>query len=272
MINLLAVALLLFTQTNPRLGWVPNPRREGGGWVADPAHHLKPETVAQINAQLTTLERETTAEIAVVVLDSLSGLTPHDAAFRLHRNWGVGKANRDNGIVLLWSPALRQIYVSVGYGLEGVLPDARVGRIERDSILPLFRAQQFDAGVLAGVRALATAAREEKYTGPSRVQSARPARETASGGGLPIGFWLLALFGVIAAGTGIRLWWRYHPRRCPNGHGWMRRLNETEDDLIIGREGALEERLGSVDYDVWLCDTCQARVVSVHRKWFSRYQ
>src|SRR5438552_980849 len=83
-----------------------------------------------INAQLTTLERETTAEIAVVVLDSLSGLTPHDAAFRLHRNWGVGKANRDNGIVLLWSPALRQIYVSVGYGLEGVLPDARVGRIE----------------------------------------------------------------------------------------------------------------------------------------------
>src|SRR5206468_8322319 len=167
MINLLAALLLLFQQqADSRLAWVPNPRRDNGGWVSDPARHLKPETVAEINAEISTLEHETTAEIAVAVLDSLSGFTPSQAAFVLHRGWGVGKATRDNGLVLLWSPALRQVHVSVGYGLEGVLPDARVGRIQRETMLPLFRKKEFDAGMIAGVHALAGAAREETYLGP----------------------------------------------------------------------------------------------------------
>src|SRR5689334_25283554 len=104
-----------------RLSWVHNPRETNGSWVADPAHHLATFTVQSIDGIINALDRDKSIEMAVVVLDSLDGLEPADAALLLHRRWGVGKRQRDNGIVFLWSPKLRKLHVSVGYGLEGVL-------------------------------------------------------------------------------------------------------------------------------------------------------
>jgi uncharacterized protein len=51
----------------------------------------------------------------------------------------------------------------------------------------------------------------------------------------------------------------------------MRLLSETEDDALLTREEGLEERLGSVDYDVWVCPQCDQRLVIPYRKWFSKY-
>lgn len=258
-----------------RLTWVPNPRTSSGGWVSDPASHLRPATVSAINATITALESETSAEIGVAVLDSLDGLEPGAAALLLHRRWGVGKAERDNGIVLLWSPAQRKIFVSVGYGLEGVLPDSRAGRIQDDHIIPHFRRNQFDEGMLAGVQALADAAREETYTGTKRARidgRAPGVVERARGGIAGIGAIVWGILGsALAAVLGIVAYAR-RPRRCPRGHGRMRRLSETEDDKEISREELLEEGLGSMDYDVWVCGQCPERLVVPHRKWFSSYR
>lgn len=273
MIHLLAALLFLVPQADTgRLGWVPNPRVVNGGWVSDPAHHLRPETLAQLNAIASDLEGSTTAELAIVVIDSLDGLEPAEAALRLHRRWGVGKASRDNGIVLLWSPALRKIYVSVGYGLEGVLPDARTGRIQDEAMLPAFRRNDFDAGMIGGAQGLAAAAREETYSGLARNQAARPARGTPTS---KVGFigaiagGIVAFIGAIfGAVFGRRRW----PRQCPNGHGRMRRLDEKSDDLLLAREELLEEQLESVDYDVWVCDKCDAKLVLPYRRWTSKFE
>lgn len=258
-----------------RLAWVPNPRTTSGSWVADPARHLRPATVAAINETISALERETTAEIGVAVLDSLDGMEPAAAALLLHRRWGVGKAARDNGILLLWSPALRKIFVSVGYGLEGVIPDARAGRIQDEAMIPHFRRNAFDDGMLAGVRALANAAREETYSGATRARidgKAPGATERVSGvlsgdkaraGGV-VGGALAVLLAVLG--------YRRRPRRCPNGHGRMTLLGEKEDDSEISNEERLEERLGSMDYDVWVCSQCAERTIVPRRRWFSSYR
>lgn len=265
---LLAVALLLpcalDAQDTTRLRWAPNPRTATGGWVSDPAKHLRSQTVASLNAEISTLERETSAEIAVAVLDSLDGLEPADAALLLHRRWAVGKATRDNGIVLLWSPRLRKIYVSVGYGLEGVLPDAKAGRIQDQTMLPAFRAGDFDGGVLAGVRALGAAAREETYSGLARATAAQ---RRPDGRGSFLGF----LVGVPVVLVGGAVLFVRRPRRCPRGHGRMRRLSEQDDDTALVREAVLEEQLGSMNYDVWRCDACSEQTIVARRKWFSRY-
>jgi uncharacterized membrane protein YgcG len=79
------------TGKETRLSWVPDPREANGSWVADPAHHLGKTTVQSINAAIEKLEREKSIEMAVVVIDSLDGLEPADAALLLHRRWGVGK-------------------------------------------------------------------------------------------------------------------------------------------------------------------------------------
>ena len=79
--------------------------------------------------------------------------------------WGVGQRGRDNGILVLWVPTQRAVHISVGYGLEGVLPDARAGRIRDEAIFPAFRRNDFDAGMLAGVAELAAARRSQVGTG-----------------------------------------------------------------------------------------------------------
>lgn len=277
LLALIVVPLALHAQADAsRLAWVPNPRTANGGWVSDPANYLKPATISAINQTITTLESETSAEIGVAVLDSLDGLEPGAAALLLHRRWGVGKAARDNGVLLLWSPAQRKIFVSVGYGLEGVLPDARAGRIQDEHIIPHFRRNDFDQGILAGVNALAAAAREETYSGATRARIdgrapglAQPARR---------GWWddaKVMIGGLIATPLAIILavlGYRARPRKCPRGHGRMRRLGEKEDDTEISREELLEEGLGSMNYDVWVCGECPERIVVPYKKWFSSYR
>ncbi|MEX2178231.1 MAG: TPM domain-containing protein [Gemmatimonadaceae bacterium] len=273
------VTLIAFAQAqSARLSGVANPRTTSGSWVADPGRHLSPATVAAIDSTISALERETTAELAVVVLDSLDGLEPADAAQLLHRRWGVGKAARDNGIVFLWSPALRRTHVSVGYGLEGVLIDSRVGRIQDQSVLPAFRRGDFNAGVLAGVQALASAAREETYAGPERSQGLRPRRDealptrTGGGAGAVVGG-IAGVLGLLGGGTFLRTRWRrYRRKKCPKGHGRMWLIDEQSDDRFLSTAENLEERLDSVDYDVWMCSTCDERLVLPYKRWFTKFK
>ena len=67
--------------------------------------------------------------MAVVVVRSLDGLSIEEAAEKLFNLWGIGKKDRDNGLLFLWSTGDRKVRVEVGYGLEGVLPDGKVGAI-----------------------------------------------------------------------------------------------------------------------------------------------
>lgn len=276
----LVLQIATSTAQDKRLAWVPNPRATNGNWVADPSHHLSKGTVQSINATIDALQRDKSVEMAVVVLDSLDGLDPADAALLLHRRWGVGNRQRDNGMVFLWSPKLRKTYVSVGYGLEGVLPDARVGRIFDESVLPSFRANDFDAGMLQGVQKLADAAREEKAWRPAsitpgRATSVAPATaqtgEKQSRGKTALFLAPLGLLVLVGGSMGAGRMWRRRPRRCPAGHGRMRLLSEAEDDAMLTREEGLEERLGSVDYDVWVCPKCDQRLVIPYKKWFTKY-
>jgi uncharacterized protein len=263
-----ATALTAQTDTT-RLRGVPDPRVTSGGWVSDEANHLSASTRARIDSIAAALERETSAEIAVAVVDSLEGLEPADAALLLHRRWGVGKRERDNGIILLWSPARRQIFVSVGYGLEGVLPDARTGRIQDREMLPAFRRNDFDAGVVAGVAALAAAAREETYSGLTRAGAGQrvPGQSRRS-----LWSWIIGALAALAGIGGVIAYAVARPKRCPRGHGPMRRLSEAADNAHLEKGQLLEEHIGSVDYTVWTCTQCDAVRVIPRRKWLSGYE
>lgn len=282
---LAVVSLLQITPAQAeRLRWVPNPRAANNTWVADPSSHLRPATVDSLNALADALSREAGHEIAIVAIDSTSGFEPFDVALALHRMWGVGQQGRDNGIVLLWVPSQRAVHISVGYGLEGVLPDARAGRIRDQVIFPAFRRGDFDAGMLAGVAALAEAAREETDARGSTMSTTDPApngrravveREEGSGRGRRSALIFGSIGSVLAlAGGGIAAarYRRRRPRPCPRGHGMMIRLDERADDEHLDRGERLEERLESVDYDVWICPACDYALKVPHRAWFSKYK
>lgn len=95
------------------------------------------------------LNNATTAQVVVVTVESLDGKEPYEYALELGREWGVGAEEKDNGIVVLFSEGDREIYIAVGYGLEGALPDSKTGRIIDLYGLDLLREDKFSEGLVA---------------------------------------------------------------------------------------------------------------------------
>jgi len=149
MIGFCAVA----DELQDRIAAVPNPRAVDGGWVADPAGVIT-RRKADINALIANLERTSSVEIAVVVLPTIGALTPKDFAVALFEKRGIGKAGRDNGVLVLHVLDQRSIEIETGYGMEGTLPDVKCHWITEEIAVPFFKKDSFADGHYEVVRAL----------------------------------------------------------------------------------------------------------------------
>jgi uncharacterized protein len=147
---LLCAALVLigaaFPTTRGGAGW-PSPR----GFVNDFASVLADDARRRLEERLAAYERETGNEIAVAIFPSLRGQTIESLAVNLFEEWGIGKRNRNNGILILLAIQDRAVRIEVGYGLEGKVPDAQAGRIIREAIVPAFRQQRYADGLDAAI-------------------------------------------------------------------------------------------------------------------------
>lgn len=120
-------------------------------YVTNPDGILTDATVAVLNDTIGELWRRTSAEMIVVALDDVSGYDVNEFATKLFEHWGIGKSDRDNGVLMLVVTGQRKVVIRTGRGVEGVLPDVICGRIIREVVLPAFRAGDYDAGVIGGV-------------------------------------------------------------------------------------------------------------------------
>jgi uncharacterized protein len=117
------------------------------GYVSDFANALSATARAQLTALCTEVDQKTHAQIAVVTVSSLKGLEPEDYALQLASKWGIGPKQSNRGVLILWSPSDRKYFTLVGYGLEPILPDGKVGGFGREAV-PLFRAGSNDAAIM----------------------------------------------------------------------------------------------------------------------------
>lgn len=161
---------------------LPQPR----GYVSDYAGVIE-SAEAQAMEQLIGAVREATgAEIAVVTVETYAPYgSIEQFSLALAESWGVGTAGEDTGVVLVLAMSEREIRIEVGYGLEGVLPDGRVGAIIDRQMLPELRQGRWGAGLLSGVRGVAGYIAEEYAVDLSQYGARRPqpAAGTASGSG-----------------------------------------------------------------------------------------
>ena len=86
-----------------------------------------------------------------MTVPSLEGIPVEDYAVRLFKEWGIGQAKQDNGVLVLVAPNEREMRIEVGYGLEGILPDGLAGQIIRDQFIPRFRDNDYNGGIRDGV-------------------------------------------------------------------------------------------------------------------------
>lgn len=105
-------------------------------------------------ARAAALDNATTAQVVIVTVEDLGGDEPYEYATELGRKWGVGNEEEDNGIVILLSRDDREIFIAVGYGLEGALPDSKTGRIIDVYGLNYLKNDDFGTGLINIGRAI----------------------------------------------------------------------------------------------------------------------
>ncbi len=298
--------------------------------VDDRANILSAEDEATLESIARDVEQKTTAQIAVVTVPSLEGLTVDKYAHKLFNAWGIGQKEVNNGVLFLIAPKERRLRIEVGYGLEPLLTDSLCGEIRDSQIIPRFKANDYPAGILAGTRRIAkvllsdpAAARGDPNSGPMLARAARRNASIATIAVAASALLLLVLAIVVASwrlyatvsfllvsivglavlavavyfnlrappeglpmslfgGAGVASlaalgfnWKRYRrfgPHGCSKCGTQLELLSEQEEDPKLSSVQRLEEKIGSVDYDVWICTACLNTDTERYIKMFSGFQ
>lgn len=124
------------------------------GRIVDLAHVLPSSTVESLAAQLAAHETQSSNQVAVLIVPSLEGESLEEFSHRVATTWKLGQKGTDNGVLLIVAIKERKVRIEVGYGLEGVLTDARSAQIIRNEIVPRFRAGDMAGGVTGGINAI----------------------------------------------------------------------------------------------------------------------
>ena len=195
--NLLTLAVILCTGTAVRafsqdLPARPSPPR----LVNDFAGILNQDEVNSLEQKLVEFNDSTSTQITIVSVPALNGYAPSDYAQRLAEKWGIGQKGKNNGVLILVKPKTAdsrgEVFITSGYGLEGVIPDITCAEIVDRDILPSFREGNFYGGLLNAATTLMALARGEF----SAEEYGKGARKS-SGQKVPFGLVIFIIFIII---------------------------------------------------------------------------
>lgn len=127
------------------------------GRVVDEAEMLSSEAQRRIASLSEAHEKATSNQVVVATFPDLQGYSIEEFGYQLGREWGIGQADKNNGVLLIVAKEERKVRIEVGYGLEGELTDAIASNIINAVITPSFKRAQFDQGVTAGTQAIIAA-------------------------------------------------------------------------------------------------------------------
>ena len=282
--------------------------------VHDFANLLSPAERQSLEQLALDVERKTTAQMAIVTVNSLDGLTVEEYAHTLFDKWGIGNRKNNNGVLFLIARNERRMKIETGRGIEPLLPDSLCGELADKHVVPHFRRQDYASGIKDGASALASvmlsdpaAARGDPNSGPVLARTARSRAVFANyavastavalfvvgmiiiwkrlystvgfafvsaiaGSIVAIAAYLLwrtprpeQLFGwfggatsatVAAWGYNLTKYRRFGPHGCSKCGTQLELLSEQDEDPKLSAVQQLEEKIGSVDYDVWICPAC----------------
>ncbi|MDP9004372.1 MAG: TPM domain-containing protein [Verrucomicrobiota bacterium] len=193
---LLVSALMAFAVTRPCAAETIPPKP--AGYFNDYAGVVSKEAALRFNEQLAQFERETSNQVLVAVFRKMeSDSSIEDYTQRVAQAWGVGKKDRRNGTVLFVFIEDRKMFIQVGYGLEGTLPDVTAYDITERHIKPLFKANNYEAGLATCIDLIGKAIRGE-YTGSGKTKQEQE-RKPSNGRGMLIFFVVIVIFFIVTS-------------------------------------------------------------------------
>ena len=261
---------------------IPTPRPSS--WTVDLTGTLPADTVAELNRLGNDVKSRTGAELAVVIVDTTDGAEHRDFATRLFNRWGIGERGKDNGLRDFAALDDRAAEIILGSGIDSDGNVRESEAIMQGVMVPRFRQGDPAGAVLQGTQAcvrrildawpLAESPAPETDWAPQPVV-AQPAVSVPGSSPSPrhgLDVWLALLLGALGlggAGTAIALAMR--PRKCRSCQTQMMLMDDAADDAHLDLAEQVEERVGSVNHQVWVCQSCGQTEKLRRPRWFSGY-
>jgi uncharacterized protein len=296
------MALLLFTcvalLSQPLLSALDLPADpRPAATVADPEHRLSADAVQRIGAIARAATSARRGELVVVVLATTAGRPLRDCGTELFNRWRLGSAQRNDGLLIIAALADHRCELILGSGIDDPPQVVASQEIFDQVMKPRFRDGDVDGALIAGAHeaarrilgvvpeddaphdsAAGLAVEAASAPAAPEVESPRPppppahsASQVASEPISPLWWWGGGV-GVAALGLWrLRRWQRYRPRSCRQCNGPQTLLGEVIDDQHLDAGERTEERIGSIDYDVWHCAACGRVDKLAWRSWFTSY-
>lgn len=222
-------------------------------YVCNPAGILSTAACDSIDRMLYALEKQTGIETVVAVVPSIGQEDCFDFSHQLLNEWGVGKKDKNNGLVILLVTDQRCIQFYTGYGLEGDLPDAICKRIQTKYMIPYLKDGNWDAGMVAGVRA--TCARLDG----SMTNDSEEGDDDLSLGGV-----LLLLLGILGVALIIGIIAQRAATKCPKCG--QHKLQRSGSAIVSRRNGVKTEDV------TYTCRNCGHKVVRRQQSYDENYR
>jgi uncharacterized protein len=285
MVSSALLALALFVVLAPdvaarplRIDEIANPRRHRQ-WITDAANLLGPDDERRMNARLAALDRDLGVELAVVTVDDVEG-SPKDFATALLHHWRIGKSGTDSGVLVLLVRKRRRVEIDTGYGMEASLPDAWLGQMQVEQMVPRFRRNEYAGGLIAALDAIDARLRArpredfrafDTTPAPAPLAAVAPPESVSAGRAADASTTRVLTLGALGAGAVLPLGLLVRRRRrtCRACHRAMTRLAARERDDNLDEGQILEQKMGAVKHSVYRCPGC-AKIAQFRRvRWFS---
>ncbi len=158
------------------------------GPIVDEAGLLSPETEQELQQKIQSIKQ---AQVVVALPNSLQGQEIEEYGYQLGRSWGIGQKEADNGLLLIIAPTERRVRIEVGYGLEGVMTDARSAQIIR-RLTPFLKEGNYGQALLSGLTDIETTLKGSDLPAINPATALKTGSTTDS-----TGVFALIIFGVI---------------------------------------------------------------------------
>ncbi len=174
------------------------------GYVNDFSNTLTAEQIQTLNDKLTNFEKETTNEISVVLIKNLGDDYIENYAVKLFGDWGIGKKDKDNGVLILVAMEDHKMRIEVGYGLEGALTDAQSTWVNENQMKPAFKEGKYYEGINDAVDKIIAITKGE-YTPDTTASTKENKTDDIVGMAFLFLFLAFQFFAGIMANT--KSWW-----------------------------------------------------------------
>lgn len=224
-------------------------------YVTDQAGIMNSSQIAQADAIIGQIWAKTSAEIIVVIVDRSENDDANTLATDVFTDWGIGKKDKDNGVLLLVDNENHEVVIRTGYGTEGVLPDIIAGRIIRNTIIPAIREDGVGAGVIAGLSEIEKVMTNPEYAEELRSSIANDSRgsQTDDGWTGSDTFMVVVMFIGLIAFAYLMKKKAEGPTKCPKCGTQLEPTNPSAIMTYLNPSQQTEQRIGARSYKALQC-------------------